>query len=786
MAEELRIRITAEAEQAQKELNKTQQAITNFSAKVKKVGATIIKATTAAVVAGGAAIVAITKQAVSAYSEYEQLAGGAKKIFDDIDYSRIANDASQAWKTMNLSANDYLAMINRVGASFAATMGDERGYEAAKRGMQAIADYASGTGANIGLLNEKFALITRSTASYQTICDQFSGILPQTSADFLAQAQACGYLSSEYTKLTEVPVAEYQEAVALMLERGVGSAGLLGNTAAETSKTVSGSLNGMKAAWQNLLVAIVQGNGELDGAFDALVESIGYVFDNLAPVVEQALMGIGTVIERLAPLLGEKLPALVSGVLPSLLGAITGLIKSLATSLPAMIQPVMTAIVAALPDIIEAGITLFAGLISALVQTIPQLVAAIPDIVNAIFEGFVAAAPMLKEAGIQLINMVGEGITEAGQWLTEAIHTLWTDILGGSEESWTEITTQLSETWESIKTSLSECWESIKTSLSSVWESIKTIAMAVWNGLQEFWNTWGNTILTYFQSIWNIITTVFSTAFNIISQVFKVFAALFSGDWGALWDAVKGLVEAVWNGIKDFLTALWNGISSVATSIWNALSGILSGIWNSISSTASSVWNGIKSTISNVWNGIKSAVSSAINSVRSTVSSVFNAIKGTATSIWNSIKTAITTPIEAARDKVKAVIDKIKSFFNFSWSLPKLKMPHITITGEFSLVPPSVPHFSIEWYKMGGVFDTPTLFGYGNGQIGGLGEDGAEAIVPLENNTEWLDRLAERLGEKIGNNPIVLEVDGKVFGQIACDSINGLTRQTGRLNIVMA
>jgi hypothetical protein len=92
-------------------------------------------------------------------------------------------------------------------------------------------------------------------------------------------------------------------------------------------------------------------------------------------------------------------------------------------------------------------------------------------------------------------------------------------------------------------------------------------------------------------------------------------------------------------------------------------------------------------------------------------------------------------------------------------------MPHITITGEFSLVPPSVPHFSIQWYKLGGVFDTATLFGYGNGKIGGLGEDGAEAIVPLENNLEWLDKLAIMLADKMGTDrPIVLEVDGKVFG----------------------
>lgn len=129
-------------------------------------------------------------------------------------------------------------------------------------------------------------------------------------------------------------------------------------------------------------------------------------------------------------------------------------------------------------------------------------------------------------------------------------------------------------------------------------------------------------------------------------------------------------------------------------------------------------------------------------------------------------------------------VEKCKSLMNFSWSLPKLKLPHISISGSFSLNPPSVPKFSISWYKMGGVFDSPTLFGYGNGMLGGLGENGAEAVVPLEKNTMWLDRIATMLNEKQGNSgnrPIYLMVDGRVFGEIAVDSINELTRLRGNL-----
>jgi len=130
---------------------------------------------------------------------------------------------------------------------------------------------------------------------------------------------------------------------------------------------------------------------------------------------------------------------------------------------------------------------------------------------------------------------------------------------------------------------------------------------------------------------------------------------------------------------------------------------------------------------------------------------------------------------------VENLVEKAKSIMNFEWSLPKLKLPRIHISGDFGLNPLRVPHFSIEWYAKGGVFDEPTLFPFGDGQLGGLGEDGAEAIVPLEKNTQWLDRIAEKLNEKQGSQPIVLQVDGKTFAQISVDSINQLTRQRGSL-----
>ena len=252
-------------------------------------------------------------------------------------------------------------------------------------------------------------------------------------------------------------------------------------------------------------------------------------------------------------------------------------------------------------------------------------------------------------------------------------------------------------------------------------------------------------------------------------------------------EAIKTAVKAMVDAVVDFFTDLWNKVVSIATGIkdsvvnaFNAVKTTVSNIVNTVKTTVLNVFNGIKSGISTVVNGIKTTVSNVFNSIKTTMVNGVTAAKNTVLGIFDGIKTGISNAINGAKNIVGSAIDAIKGFFKFEWSLPKLKLPHISIKGSFSLVPPSVPKFSIDWYAQGGVFDSPTLFNYAGG-LGGLGEDGAEAVVPLEKNTQWLDRIAERLSG--GGRPIILQVDGKTFGQISIDSINELTRQTGKLGL---
>ena len=133
---------------------------------------------------------------------------------------------------------------------------------------------------------------------------------------------------------------------------------------------------------------------------------------------------------------------------------------------------------------------------------------------------------------------------------------------------------------------------------------------------------------------------------------------------------------------------------------------------------------------------VKDWVVEKFTALKESVVNTFNNIKDRVVSVWNAIKTAITTPIQSAVTFVKNAIDKIKGFFSgLKIELPHIKLPHFKLEGSFSLVPPSIPKISVDWYKNGGIFTSPTVF-----QGVGVGEAGAEAVLPLKKLWDEMDK----------------------------------------------
>lgn len=300
-----------------------------------------------------------------------------------------------------------------------------------------------------------------------------------------------------------------------------------------------------------------------------------------------------------------------------------------------------------------------------------------------------------------------------------------------------------------IGVALYQNWDTVSAVLANVWNSIKETAATVWNGIKD-------TLL----GVWNGIRSGVTNGVN----------------------AVKNTVSAIWNGIKTVTSTVWNGIKSCVTGVVGGIkNGVSTGI-NAVKNTVSSIWHGIQSVTTTVWHGIKSGVVGVVTGVKTTVGNLFNGLKNTVSSIWNGIKSAIITPVTAAKEKVKGVIDKIKGLFHFSWSLPKLKVPHFGISPAGwkvgDLLKGSIPHLSVRWAAKGGIMRNPTLFGGG--------EAGAEGILPLERNTWWMDKLADIVTVRMAGQTQAIDYD-RLQGLVR-ELVDGMTqpiyfkdREVGRM-----
>lgn len=422
------------------------------------------------------------------------------------------------------------------------------------------------------------------------------------------------------------------------------------------------------------------------------------------------------------------LPAILT-FLPQLTTGITQLITSLAPMLPPLIEQ----LVPALSDGVVA-------LINGLVSVLPSLLTALT-----------ACAPILIQGIMTLINGVLESINDIITPLVEALPQIVEAIANALPTTLTLLINGFVLLFTSLATNFSQI-------IDPLIQAIPQMILSFVQGLPE-------QLPTLIQGVVDLVVGLVGSVGTFIAVLVPMIP-----------DIIIAIVEAIWNSLPVLIQAVIDVIGQIISQFPKLIDAVVE-LWNNIVSK-------IGDFLTKIWDKVKEGC----QNIKDTFVEKFNASKDAIVEVFTKIKDKIKEKIDDARDAVKKAIDKIKSFFNFTWSLPKIKLPHFSITGSFSLDPPSIPKFSVSWYKQGGVFDMPTLFNYGNGMLGGLGEDGAEAVVPLEKNLGWLNKLADMLSERLGSDnstPIILQVDGTTFAQTSIRTINQLTKQTGSLGLVI-
>lgn len=336
------------------------------------------------------------------------------------------------------------------------------------------------------------------------------------------------------------------------------------------------------------------------------------------------------------------------------------------------------------------------------------------------------------------------------------------DALGGLVEFIAGVFTgDWNRAWEGIKQIFSEIWEVIKGIISLAWEKIKAIIFDKLNIVASLIGTDLTTIKMVFETIWNSIKTLVSTVWNAIKTTVSTVINTISTIISTVLNAIKTTFSTIWNAIKTTVTTIINAIKSTVSTVINAMSTTISTVLNTIKTTFSNIWNAIKTTVTTVINGIKTTINTVMTTIQTGISTTLNSIKTTWSSVWESMKTKVVDIFNGIWSAIKGVINSIiggiekmangvingingmiNALNKLSFDVPDW-VPEIG-GKTFGFNIETIGNISIPRLAKGGIVDQATL--------AMIGEAGKEAVVPLENNTGWIDKIAARIGEIISVN----------------------------------
>ena len=375
----------------------------------------------------------------------------------------------------------------------------------------------------------------------------------------------------------------------------------------------------------------------------------------------------------------------------------------------------------------------------------------------------VHAAQMGLAAAAEIAQSVAAGVAAAATWaLNGAIAVLTSPItlVIAAIAALIAIGVLLYQNWDTVVEFAKTAWQGLCDFISGICQAIGEFFSGLWTKLQEIFEPIGQWFGEKFQQGWDAISNTFSKL----------------GSWfGDRWnDSKNALAEAnTWLGEKfqsgrDKVNSAFEKVGSWFGDRWN---DIKDGV------KEADVWFGEK------FESAKEKTQNPFQKIGSWFSERWNDIQNALKEIPNWFKNLFNDAMENAKSIVKSGIDKLRSFFNFDWSLPRIKLPRFNISGSFSLNPPRIPSFSVDWYARGGVFNSPSIIG--------VGEAGQEAVMPLERNTGWISTLAQKVAERmpVNNAPagyslpagdIVIQIAGHEFGRVAIQEINKEHERAGQ------
>ena len=741
----------------------------------------------------------VTKSAVGHYAEYEQLVGGVETLFKDSS-GKLIDYAEKAYKTAGMSSNKYMDTATSFAASLIQGLGGDtaKAVELTNLAITDMSDNANKMGTDIGSIQDAYQGFAKQN---YTMLDNLKLGYGGTQSEMIRLINDSGVLGEKIESLDNVTFDQMIEAIHKIQD----NLGITGTTALEAGTTISGSWSSVQALFENILTKVGSKLAPTVMGFlqqlsdwmetidwDAFATSVGdalqRVFDWIQKIdfttfFERGMDGVENFLEKLGGLI-EDVPKIIQTFKdwsPLIAGVAAGFVTlKVAMAISSLIDAISKSWNAY--KTANEGATIAQWLFNAALNANPIV------LIVTLIAGLVVALITLwntNDGFREAVTNAWEKIKEVFGTVIEAIKGFFTGLVNVISQVWNTIVTAVSGAVDSIAQTVNNVFNVIVNTVSSVWETIKNIVtvgimliaeiisayiqivtapwMFLWENFKEYilaaWEYIKNVVSTALDVISTVISNVWNSIVGFLTPILEGIKETFS----TIWNAIKSVISTVLSAIQSVITTVWNAIKSIVTTVISAIRSEISSEFSAIKSVITSILNAIKAVFTSVWNAIKSVVTSAVNGIKSTISSGLSAALSIVFNILNSIKNKFSSILSSAANIVQSGINKIKSFFNFSWSLPHLKLPHISISGSFSLTPPSVPHFGIEWYKKamddGMVMNQPTVFGYNakTGQLMAGGEAGSETVVGTQNLMNMIKTAVSESSESNDHTDKVLE-----------------------------
>lgn len=502
----------------------------------------------------------------------------------------------------------------------------------------------------------------------------------------------------------------------------------------------------------------IDNQGSFKTAIDGLLGVAAGALGNIKQVVDDTVGKAGEIYdEHLAPMF-NSLAAGLSSITGTILDAYNTYILPVLEGLQQKVEPLIDEHI---QPAINKGLELIGKIADAVKDIWEQTLVPFINWFIANIAPYIAAA--LDKVGSVFLTVAGVIADVVGS-IFDALGGLIDFIAGVFTGDW-------ERAWEGIKTFFSGIWEAIKSIVSAVWNAIKSIVSAAIGVVSSVISTVLNTIKTIFSTIWNSIKTTVNTVWNAIKSTISTVINTISTIISTVLNTIKTTFSTIWNSIKTTVTTIINSIKSTISTVINAVSTTISTVLNGIKTTFSTVWNSIKTTVTTIINSVKSTISTVMGSIQTGISTALSSIKTNWSNMWTNMKTTVVNIFNGIWSSIKGVINSIiggiesmanavikginsmiKALNNLSFDVPDW-VPEIG-GKTFGFNIPTLSTISIPRLATGGVVDQAT--------VAMIGEAGQEAVVPLENNTGWMDKIAARIGEIISVNlrAIVGEMDG--------------------------